>query len=68
MPLTADFLTLGRGLFADFPSAEIRDAAVTLARYRISSMDVLRLAGRDARSMFMRDLREGGEGPFSRCS
>ena len=46
MPLTDDSLTLGRGRFAAFSPAEMRDAAVTLVRYRIASSDV-------------RDLREG---------
>ena len=64
MPLTSDFLVLCRGRFAAFPPAEIRDAAVTLVLYRVASLDVLRMTDRDARSMFMRDLREGGRMSF----
>ena len=37
---------------------EIRWAAETLARYRISSLAILRRADRDARAMFIKDLRE----------
>ena len=42
----------------------MRDAAETLARYRIASLALLRQADRDARTMFVRDLMGGGRRTF----
>ena len=42
----------------------MRDAAETLARYRVASLAVLRQTDRASRTMFVRDLREGDRRAF----
>ena len=58
-PKPADYVTLGRGRFAAFPPSAMRDAAEKFVRYRIASLAVPRQAGRESRTMFARDIREG---------
>ena len=48
----------GWGRFAASPVGEFADAATSLVRYRIRSLGILRQTQKDARTMFMRDLRE----------
>ena len=50
--------TRGRGRFATFPRGEFTAAATILARYRIPSLEILRQTKKEARQMFLRDLRE----------
>ena len=56
--------TRGRGRFAAFPEDEFHESAGILARYRIASLETLHQTPKDARAMFMRDLREAERRPF----
>ena len=54
----------GRGRFAALPVGKFADAATILFRYRIRSLGILRQTQKDARAVFMRDLREFGRRSF----
>ena len=55
--------TAGRDRFQTVTHADLYRAAETFARYRLTSLDIIRRADRDSRRMFLCDLRELG-----RCS
>ena len=56
------------GSFAAFPEDEFQESDAILTRYRIASMETLQQTQKDARAMFMRDLREVGETPIPRST
>ena len=58
--LTADLAreTAGREVFSPFGEEDMRTAALTLVRYRLSTMAIIRQTDRGARRMFISDLRE----------
>ena len=64
--LAADLFreTRGRERFSAFPVCEFSAAAGIIVRYRIHSLEILRQTQKDARAMFLRDLREAGRLPF----
>ena len=58
--LLADLIreTAGRDRFAAFGREDLRAAALTLARYRLSTLAIIRQTDKDARRMFLSDLRD----------
>ena len=58
----------GRERFRDFTPSDILWAAGTFARYRIPSLASLRRTGREARAMFIKDLRVSKNVLFPKCS
>ena len=58
--LTADLVreTAGRELFSAFVEEDFHTAAMTLVRYRLSTLAIIRQTDRDARRMFLADLRD----------
>ena len=68
--LTADLTaeTAGRDRFQTVTPTDLFDAAETFARYRLTSLDIIRHTDRDARRMFLSDLRELSAALPSKCS
>ena len=64
--LAADIVreTAGRDLFSAFAEEDFHTAAMTFARYRLSTLATIRQTDRDARRMFLSDLRELGRKAF----
>ena len=56
--------TAGRGLFSAFADEDSHTAAMTFVRYRLSALAIIRQRGRDARRIFLPDLRELGRKAF----
>ena len=56
--------TAGRDRFADFSELDLRQAATTLVRYRLSSLATIRHTERDARRLFLSELRENERKSF----
>ena len=58
--LTADLVreTAGRELFSAFVEEDFHTAAMTFVRYRLSTLAIARQTDRDARRMFLADLRD----------
>ena len=58
--LTADLVreTAGRELFSAFVEEDFHTAAMTFVRYRLSTLPIIRQTDRDARRMFLADLRD----------
>ena len=50
--------TAGRDLLSAFVEEDCHEAAMTFARYRLSTLAIIRQTDRDARRMFLPDLRE----------
>ena len=64
--LAADLVreTAGRGQFSAYVEEDCHTAAMTLVRYRLSTLPVIRQTDRGARRMFLPDLREMGRKAF----
>ena len=64
--LTADLVreTDGRELFSAFVEEDFHTAATTFVRYRLSTLAIIRQTDRDARRMFLADLRDLGRKAF----
>ena len=56
--------TAGRELFSAFAGEDFHTDAMTLVRYRMSTLAIIRQADRGARRMFISDLRELGRKAF----
>ena len=50
--------TAGRERFAGFSEPDIRQAADSLVRYRLSTLEIIRHTERDARRLFLAEIRE----------
>ena len=64
--LAADLVaeTAGRDRFLTVTPADLYRAAETFARYRLTSLDIIRHKDRDARRTFLSDLRGLGRRSF----
>ena len=64
--LTADLVreTAGRECFSAFYPPDFHQAAETLVRYRLSTLQIVRQTDKDARRMFLSDLRDLGRKAF----
>ena len=64
--MTAELIaeTRGAGRFIAFAPEEFALSSRIIVRYRINSLEILRQAQKDARAMFLRDLREVGRRSF----
>ena len=56
--------TAGRDRFVGFAAPDLSQAAETLVRYRLSTLEIIRGAKRDARRLFLNECRESGRKSF----
>ena len=57
--------TAGRDRFAGYTDEDFHQAAETLVRYRLSTLDMIRHTERGARRLFLSECREADQKPFT---